>query len=240
MSWKCIVLCSLPISVLAGCTPIHVTVSADPVYARVVDADTGKPIQGVAVVAYWELYQGGIAGGGPCVAINVEEAVTDQNGRFRLPAWGPIRGSCGVMRNMNPMTYFFKPGYKYLYMPGGIGLDVTRLVSVAQVDWNGKKLEMQKFQNPDLHVQTPGGYIDNFDELNLGLRNSIVNMPAACNWRKIPVMLRYIEIEGQRISKAVGYPYDSIVWDLVDNDRWYQKVAPQCGSPKVFLDNLYK
>src|SRR5574340_764993 len=145
MKWKLLVILSLIGLALSGCMSDHVTVSADPVYARVVDADTGKPLLGVAVVAYWELYKGGIAGGGPCAAANVEEAVTDENGRFRLPGWGPITGPCGVMRNGNPLLYFFKPGYETLYMSGGVGLDATRLVSVARVNWNGKKLKMQKF-----------------------------------------------------------------------------------------------
>lgn len=105
MKYKWVILFNLIIWVSAGCSSSHVTVSGDPVYARVVDADTGKPLPGVAVVAYWELYQGGIAGGGPCAAANVEEAVTDQNGRFWLPNWGPIKAACGVMRNMNPRVY---------------------------------------------------------------------------------------------------------------------------------------
>lgn len=240
MNWKWVVLFSLSVSMSAGCTSGHVSVSADPVYARVVDADTGKPLQGVAVVAYWYFYEGGIAGGSPCAAANVEEAVTDENGRFWLSGWGPITGSCGVMRNGNPLLYFFKPGYKTLYMSGGVGLDATRLVTVAQADWNGKKLKMHRFRNPDLHVQSQGSYIDNFNTLNLELHFFIVNMPAQCNWKKIPVMLRYIELDGQRISDAIGYTYNSIVWDLINNDKWYQRVAPQCGSPKTFLEGLGK
>lgn len=240
MKPRLLLLFGLVACVLIACSSGHPTVSGAPVYARVVDADTGKPIQGVAVVAYWELYQGGIAGGGPCAAANVEEAVTDENGRFWLPGWGPITGSCGVMRNGNPMLYFFKPGYKTLYKSGGVGLDATRLVTVAQVDWNGKKLKMHKFRNPDLHVQTQGSYIDNFSMLNIDLQFSILKMPAQCNWKKIPVMLRYIELDGQRISNAIGYPYNSVVWYLINNDKWYQQVAPQCGSPKTFLEGLGK
>ncbi|HEX6550206.1 MAG TPA: hypothetical protein VF117_05980, partial [Gammaproteobacteria bacterium] len=69
--------------------------SADPIDATLVDADTGKPLAGVPVVAYWALKSGSLTGDSlPCGAAGVEEAVTDKDGKFHIPGWGPIKGPC--------------------------------------------------------------------------------------------------------------------------------------------------
>src|SRR6185312_14529324 len=95
--------------VLGGCS----TLSADPVTAHVVDAGTGKPLAGVVVTAYWELHNGSLTGHSfGCGAIDIEEAVTDQDGEFHIPGWGPVTSSCD-MRGYNPMLVLFKPGYDW-------------------------------------------------------------------------------------------------------------------------------
>jgi hypothetical protein len=60
---------------------------AEAIEAWVVDADSGRPLDGVIVVAHWELRYG-LEGGGTH-QLMVMEAVTDQQGRFHFPAWGP-------------------------------------------------------------------------------------------------------------------------------------------------------
>lgn len=233
----------LPALAAVGCQQPQRTYSADSVYARVVDADTGKPLEGVAVVAYWELYQGSITGDGmPCGAANVEEAVTDKDGEFRIPGWGPVKGSCGRMRNGNPLVYFFKPGYLYLRKSSGVGLDYTKEVSVAQVWWNGQTIKMNKYPNLDLHAYGLGSYADNFYTLNSMLENFIVDMPSECNWRKIPNMLRAIIAQRKQFDTAGNVNVVTIDWILSkdDQDRMMQKIAPHCGSPKQFIQELEK
>ncbi|HKV96977.1 MAG TPA: hypothetical protein VJR90_05755 [Gammaproteobacteria bacterium] len=238
-----LLLVALPAMASFGCQQPQRTYSADPVYARVVDADTDKPIQGVAVVAYWELYQGSITGDGmPCGAVNVAEAVTDKDGSFRIPGWGPVKGACGRMRNGNPLVYFFKPGYVHIRKAGGVGLDFTKPVSVAQVDWNGETIKLQQYQNMDLNSHAVGSYENDFSLLNGDLANFIVNMPAECNWRKIPNMLRAIIAQRTLFNKAGNHNIDSIDIDLTrrDQDQFMQKMAPECGSPRAFIEGLEK
>lgn len=38
------------------------------IHARVIDADTGEPVEGVVVIADWKLYGGGIGHGGHHIA----------------------------------------------------------------------------------------------------------------------------------------------------------------------------
>lgn len=76
---------------------------------RVVDAETGQPLEGVVVLAYWIKYTGGWGGWGGGEFYDSEEVVTGPDGRFVIQArsiwmllwWKKIQG------------YFvmFKPGY---------------------------------------------------------------------------------------------------------------------------------
>lgn len=84
--------------------------AAGPWNARVVDAETGQPLEGVVVLAYWIKYTsswGGWAGG---EFYDSEEVVTGTDGRFVIQArstwtllpWKKISG---------PEFVIFKPGY---------------------------------------------------------------------------------------------------------------------------------
>lgn len=68
---------------------------------RVVDMDTGAPIEGAIVVVRWQLerYSGNFAGW-----LFVTEAETDADGVFRLPAWGPVKApsESGMQTRMSP------------------------------------------------------------------------------------------------------------------------------------------
>ncbi|MCF6199453.1 MAG: hypothetical protein L3J67_08665 [Hyphomicrobiaceae bacterium] len=63
---------------LTGCTRY----SAEPIEGWVIDADTKKPIEGVIVVANWQLHKSTIGGRIPAAHLNIMETLTDKNGRF--------------------------------------------------------------------------------------------------------------------------------------------------------------
>ena len=213
------------------------TLSADPVDATLVDADTGKPLAGVPVVGYWELHGGSLTGDSlPCGAASVEEAVTDKDGKFHLPGWGPLKASCG-MTVSDPQLFVFKPGY----MPRIEGntprapYPVTHSVS----DWNGKTIKMTKDPDPDVRKVGADSYASRLDQFDIPLELFIVDMPSECNWKKIPNMLRMLNVQ-QQLFVAAGNPQDSIVSELIRDDQSMQKDAPQCGSPKAFIEGLEK
>jgi len=124
---------------LTGCT----VYSADPITATVVDADTGAPIEGVNVVAAWEL-RGGVNYGGAVGYVNVLETVTDRNGRFSFPAWGPRIASGGKIRLSAPLLLLFKQGYKYGVFAnnGRSGEDAP---TDLRSDWNNRSLPLTQF-----------------------------------------------------------------------------------------------
>src|SRR6185436_17838064 len=60
--------------------------SATEIRALVVDKTTGQPLAGVAVVAQWVLRDMAHSHG---PTLHIVEALTDGDGRFVFPAWGP-------------------------------------------------------------------------------------------------------------------------------------------------------
>jgi hypothetical protein len=84
----------------------------------VVDADTGQPIDGAAVVIVWykETYLAFPTGDAAAHLHAVKETVTDAAGRFTLSAWRGIDWNPST-HVTTPVIIVYKPGYKAL-MPG--------------------------------------------------------------------------------------------------------------------------
>jgi hypothetical protein len=106
---------------------------AGPWRAQIVDAETGQPIEGVVVLAYWFRYlasPGGWAAGKYHAA---DEVVTGPDGRFEVPSrivinWLPV-----FAQIQGPEFKIFKPGYGQwqmrtpAYKPDGDGVDPADL-----------------------------------------------------------------------------------------------------------------
>ena len=82
--------------------------SAKEIRATVVEEATGHPLEGVVVLAIWELRT--ISGRGP--RLQVSEAITDALGIFLIPSWGPkFRPPMAEFHNKSPLLLFFRHGY---------------------------------------------------------------------------------------------------------------------------------
>ena len=113
---------------LASCT---VTYQFDPIEAWVVDAETGKPIEGAVVTANWELVKGSLDGERYYGQLEVKETVTDQNGRFFFEGFTKEDDSWAELRESDPQVLIFKAGYEFQrftndYRDGGAGLKKLR------------------------------------------------------------------------------------------------------------------
>ena len=219
------------LSLLGGCSTM---LSAEPVTARVVDASTGKPLAGVAVVAYWELHNGSFTGHSfGCGAIDIEGAVTDADGQFHIPGWGPINSSCD-MWGFNPILMLFKPSY-VTASKGNNPLNSLAMVSVSSSIWDGKTIEM-RVADTDLERVDAQSYAFDFESFNNNLARFVL---AGCNWKKIPDMLRAIAIQ-ERKFRAAGQVFPTVNSRLIRLDAEIQKAEPRCGSPKAFIEGLVK
>lgn len=225
--------CLLPLA-LVGCGPTY-TYSAESVDAVVVDNDSGRPLAGVNVVAYWELHGGGLTGDSlPCGAANLEEAVTDKDGKFHIPAWGPFESRCD-MPDGYPYIYLFKPGFDYKRLSNATTTGTPISLSVS--DWNGKTVVLKRNTDMDLTKNGIPSYAADFGGLNSELRIFTINFPKECNWKKIPNMLRSIAAQQEQF-KASGNNIGTITTEMISADAFLQQTAPQCGSPKAFIEGL--
>ncbi len=196
--------------------------SAEAIEGWVVDSETGKPTEGVIVVAHWQL-KGGFEGGNPVGELKILEAVTDKNGRYSFPAWGPRFALMGHLKSESPEILMFKQGYKFRYLNNNwySGMDTSKSV------WNGKTVKLDRFIS-NLHV-----YSDDLRSLTSTLWIVGYTSGDRCAWKAFPNMLRELDKLESEFRRG-GIVRGTIVSDLRANDS--QLRAAGCGS----VDDLIK
>lgn len=199
------------------------TYSAEPIEAWVVDAETQRPLEGVVVVAHWELRGGPSPGGStPVGQLMVMEAVTDKNGRFHFPAWGPkLRPALTELHNHDPHLILFKSSYRYAGLANEmryISRPETILEPVRRSDWNGKTIELKPFK----------GTVEEWAR-HLGfLMTSLRFVEENCNWKKTPRIILALDSEKELLKKSgIIRTFYSISY-LPTNEK-------ECGSPQEFF-----
>ena len=175
------------------------TYSALPIAAQVVDADSGEPLEDVIVVVKWEFdyIPPGISEHRGFGTFEFAEAVTNKNGEFMFPGWGPKAvpsdtPSRAFMSPNNPTIALFKPGYLYEVKNNPLQtayLDDRNYIGdpVRHSTWNGKVIRLKRKSGDTssyvARLQSPGG------------------LPGggSCNWERIPRMLSALIREGERL-----------------------------------------
>jgi hypothetical protein len=220
----------------AAAAPLSVqalSYAAKPIRATVVDAETGQPVQGVIVNAYWHLEDQGGHGMGP---LNVTEAVTDANGVFFMAGWGPMevpRDSDEPLRRGRldpdqPWLQLFKPGYSFKEVAGN---ESTRYLNdpfwtgdfVRASAWDGRVIKIERFRGSDER------YLRRLE----GARASTAL--GACWWVKVPHMTAAFIKEGERLKSVRGWN------ELLRFDEIQELYDGQyCGSRRELLQELLK
>jgi len=165
--------------------------TSDPIEAWVVDAETGKPIEGAVVTANWQLVGFSLDTGGTRLGqLEVMETVTDQNGHFYFPGFTKLNLSLGELRGDDPHLLIFKPGYEYL--GGGHSYPVGKPLPGAHrsSDINGRILQMKK-ADPDVSKYA----------FHLGfLTTSLMNIENSGDAGRIPKMIHALACERMRLK----------------------------------------
>lgn len=136
----------LMLTLVSGCVP-----RKDGAYrGRVIDAETGKPIEGVVVLGVW--YKESMTVGGTVgTYYDAKETVTDAMGDFEIQGQGWILANiiAGSLSEMHVMV--FKAGYKHVGPGMWSSLKVDGGLMAKKVDWEGdraiipiKKLTMEE------------------------------------------------------------------------------------------------
>jgi len=126
---------------------------AESIHGRVVDADTGAPIEGAVVVADWRLYGGGVGHGGHMDSLFVDGTKTDADGQFRFGKWGPKLRPFGTELDTAPWMVIFKRGYKYEYRQN----EEDSCSFIRRSDWSGSTIALAPFRG------TPKERVSNLD-----------------------------------------------------------------------------
>lgn len=111
---------------------------------RVIDADTGEPVEGAVVLATWSREYSTVAGA-VSKFYDARETVTDRKGDFSIPGMG-----LEVMSNVLPMdVVIFKAGYNYIR--GSKETFKVSFIISKKIKWEGdnpiiplKKLTMKE------------------------------------------------------------------------------------------------
>jgi len=197
---RLLVLCAaLVLPAIAGCAGMY---SAKTIEGTVVDAETGKPLGGVVIVAQWRLWRNTV--GDEKALLHVTETVTDKMGRYAIPAWGPkvLPPLADFHQGNDPLLLLFKSGY----LPGTfrnpntlsqnpLTEDTTgRRPPVGEFIWNGKVLTLTRWSG-DLKE-----YVRRFDGWISALPHNSPNNADPKSWRSIPRMVNVLHQEDKRIQ----------------------------------------
>ncbi len=104
---KLLTLLSIVVFSMMGCEkPTEIT-DWLPVDGQVLDEQTDAPVAGAHVIALYD----GVATWTTSVCFHVENATTDDDGRFRIPAWTNT-GMYRTVEDQSFSIYAYKPGYR--------------------------------------------------------------------------------------------------------------------------------
>jgi hypothetical protein len=213
----------LCILLIQGCATSY---SGNETYGQVVDAETGQPLEGVNVVAHWVVFKYKLeryAVGD----LMLMETVTDKNGQFRFPSWGPKAvPSAGMLESQSPEVIFFKSGYEWDAKPNQTNGPPSAYPLVRTWDWNGKTIELKKYKRD---LKAYGNFIG-------GILTGV--SWGGCNWKKMPRMILALNKEDERL-KLLGvfkpnFGVASLVRPSID-DLEQDAKSGNCGSVQDYL-----
>lgn len=197
------------------------TYSAKKIHGQIVDADTNQPIEGAIVVAQWVLFHIGPGHGGHKSRIHIHETVTDKNGNYTIPAWGPKpRPPMTELHERDPQLSIFKSNYE----PLGLSNAVTSTVrpdSLRVSEWDGRVVKLMKVAGPlekqAFHLSSFFGGLAAYGDVN--------------DWKNYPRMLLAVYAEKQRL-RSLGVPLEHAA-RVPDIERF-------TDSDKTFLERFTK
>ena len=130
---------------MIGCIEYY---AAEPIVGQVVEVATNEPIPGANIVVLWEITTGSHDHGEGL--IEVKEAVTDAQGRYRIEGWGPVRNPWpGKMRAYQPIMFVFHPSFYPSILQnvdpvGPIQMGWAPQLAAMPFYWNGRVITLER------------------------------------------------------------------------------------------------
>lgn len=232
-----IIALAMAVGIVSGCRYTSHQYQAAPITGQVVDKETGKPLEGVHVAVYWQLYDesnilGGLGGRVATDAIGVSETITDKDGYYHIPGWGPEVVSGNYLGEESPMIGFYKSGYKFRQLYNS---NMTLLVTK---DYISEKYEYskQETEKGDVYTSTWDGVVIELDKESDEIGKIISNLENVDSF--IDQILRPKECESRLIKNFIAdytkraeeikskYPKESKISTFMTNHNQYD----ECGD----------
>lgn len=208
---------------VALCRPVHF---AGPVSGRAYDIDTGEGLEGAIVAAVWTVK--GLEGA-YVSTLSLDETVTDEDGNFKIPGWGPkfVTPSIFAYRDPEaPTLFIFKSGYRPttvrnagkgppFYISGPVRLSELNDRTLGQLDLPLERFEgaLEEYMEPLTHIAVFG-----FRALWEHER---------CYWKRIPKLVLALDAEG---NKATRRGISAVELSM------YNRPRASCGTPAAFFN----
>lgn len=193
---------------VAGCSdPYPKEYSAAPLSARIVDSETGEPVEGAIVVAVYVMES---LSGRVYTPIHYEETLTDESGNFTFNGFDKksapreLTGDAAVFGMRDPRLYAFAEGYlPAMYQRAPIFSKLWK-ESHRVSPLNGKELTMSSNQKITLRIQSE--YLFSMISSISTDINSRVNPGTGkkipCAFNLIPVTLRFIQNQLENFEQS--------------------------------------
>ena len=184
---------------VTSCYGFAVVRKDGPYEGRVIDVDTGEPIEGVVVLGVWYKQHPG-SGGAVSEYYDAMETVTDKKGEFKINGLGLL-----IISNVIPMdVLIFKAGYEY-----ESGLWSALKKYAKKIKWEGDKaiIPLKKLTMEERRKQgTPDFYIgERYDKkeniTHSCLPKNIKLLPKEVNKELLEQGLKPYDLEGGQCEK---------------------------------------
>jgi hypothetical protein len=173
---------------LPGCAVVDVY-NMQGMEGTIIDKETKQSLEGVMIIEVWEA--GGGFEGHTVAYLPLQEAVSDQNGLYAIPARGTHRVKEGFLKASTPRLIFFKPGYTFFSKRNRYHPD-RRFEFNRRSDWHQKTIEMEKFEGT---LEEQARELERFSSV-LG---DFTGRGGDCIWMGIPKTLWEVYQEYKRL-----------------------------------------
>jgi len=210
-------------------TPAHaqLTFTADAINGKVVDEETGQPLAGVIIVAKWTIEASFV--GYDNELLKVMETVTDKDGNYGFPGWGPkllpiltypFSPSDLFGKGHDPFVVYYKSGYWPAQEKNEVtypGQDIARRKpALGGFAGNGMTIKLKKWDGKDERK-----YYERVSHMVYELKGG---------WKKYPRMTLAIDRIYQPLlkrKKQKEIPLNFLIPTIKDFPHFDKKLSPE-------------
>jgi hypothetical protein len=204
----------LLLAVAAAARADPLAYSARPIRGHVLDDVSGAPLEGVIVVAQWELVREvvpGLVNKAYGDVLKIVEVVTGSDGAYEIPAWGPLpRPVLLHLEDRDPAIAFFKPGYYPRYVANEQRAAYSR-EAVRMSQWDGQAVRLcpftgkpQEFTLQDGRFRQQvkvNGTLEEYASKLETLQEQLYWKRATDDWRQFPRLVVALDREAARLAR---------------------------------------